>query len=149
MFNRIRYIVLVLAIIVAGNSVSRAAQFARPDGTLSSGSWSVTNSGADTFHHEAIDEVTPDDADLISSNNDNDTAEFTLSDVTDPADDTGHVIRFRVYSNKANESCQVLLYQGTTSIAGTAIYSFTNGTKNSWQTVTYNLTEVEAGGLHP
>jgi len=115
MFNRIRNIVLVLAIIVAFNSVSRAAQFARPDGTLAAGDWTPA-----VTLHEQVDEVTADGDGSYALAASSTTAELSLSDVTDPGVDTGHIMRISFMTlggAGAPEKISFALYQDTIKIA--------------------------------
>jgi hypothetical protein len=67
------------------------AQFARPDADASAGSWTTAPLWS------KIDEATASDTDFIFSNNNinGDVCEVSLSNVTDPAASTGHVVRYR------------------------------------------------------
>ena len=94
MFNRIRYIVLTFGMLFITADIAFAAQYARPSGTVSAGNW--TASGASTLH-EATDETAPnDETDYMTSGNRITTAELSLSPVTDPQTNTGHIIRFAI-----------------------------------------------------
>ena len=70
------------------------AQFARPSGDQSIGSWTgdPTNTTGDRYQN--IDEVSPDDADFVRSENNpsNSAAEFNLSSVTDPSSSADHTV---------------------------------------------------------
>ena len=76
--NRISYIILVLAIIFVSTTNVDAVQIARPDGTNSAGTWTV--SGAATLH-EAIDETASNNETDYIEDTGGDIAEFSLSDV--------------------------------------------------------------------
>jgi hypothetical protein len=115
MLKRTSYIVWVLAVLFAGSTDVRAAQYARPDGTNASGTW--TFSGAATLH-EAVDEtVSNDETDYIEDTG-GDIVEFSLSGVTDPQVSTGHILRvwLRSSGSGGGEKCDVEFFQGTTSI---------------------------------
>ncbi|TFG81597.1 MAG: hypothetical protein E4H19_14375, partial [Chromatiales bacterium] len=75
------------------------AQFARPDGSVEVfnllGGHSVNTTGN---RYQNVDETSPVDTDYVYSQNSpggGSNVEFGLSDVTDPAVSTGHILRFR------------------------------------------------------
>jgi hypothetical protein len=74
----------------------RTAQYARPDSDVSAGTW-TTDTGGTTDLYQAIDETNAVDADYIQSVTDPASAvtEVGLSNVTDPAVSTGHIVRYR------------------------------------------------------
>jgi hypothetical protein len=91
LFKRISYLVLALVFVLAFAAPSLAAQYARPTGTVSSGNWTAN---ATTLHGDT-GEVSPNDANYMSSSSNNDTCELNLSSITDPGVTTGFAIRFR------------------------------------------------------
>ncbi|MHC5111279.1 MAG: cytochrome c3 family protein [Planctomycetota bacterium] len=120
-----------------------AVQFARPNGTVSAGSWTPVG---DATLHETVDETTPNDDTDYMTTGASTTAELTLSGVTDPGVVTGHVIRFRFLSLGAGgpERCQVELYEGaTTLIASTA----TEQSRDAYSTFAYTLSTAEATNI--
>jgi len=132
-------LVLLLLLPLLSTQVCFGAQFARPDGTVSAGGW--TAAGAPSLH-EALDESTANgDTDYASATT-NTTGEVSLSDVTDPQTNTGHVIRFSIQSfgSGARERCAIELYQGGTSIAN----SNAEQSRGAYGTFTVNLSTVEA-----
>lgn len=115
------------------------AQFARPDSDVSNaGGW------APTPLWDQINEATADDdtTKVTSGNNPGtaDTFEVGLTDVTDPTDDTGHIIRFRhkQEGGARTSEAKAQLYQGATLIAETT--SVAPGT--IWTTTSYTLAAV-------
>ncbi|MHC5135281.1 MAG: fibronectin type III domain-containing protein, partial [Planctomycetota bacterium] len=126
-----------------------AVQYARPDGTTDPGTpnpWTAV--GAATLHEATRDEASPGgngDADYMSSDKFNTTAELSLSNVTAPTEHTSHIIRFAFRAiGGGDETCQVALYQGTTLIASTPAESNTSGT---YTTFSYTLTTGEAANI--
>jgi hypothetical protein len=143
MFKNLKILFAGLVLIVL-TTQGIAAQYARPDGTISAGnSWSPI--GAATLH-EATDEITANnDTDYMSSDKFNTTAELSLSNVNAPTVTTGHIIRFAFRAiGGGNETCQVSLYQGAVLIASTAAESNTSG---SYVTFSYTLSSGEAGAI--
>ena len=121
-----------------------AAQFGRPDGTVSAGSWTAV--GAATLH-EATDEVTAnDDTDYADAAGVNTTAELSLSNVTDPVSSTGHIVRWRYKpaGSAAAERIVVDLYQGTTLIRTSGNVTGTRGVYND---ASFTLTATEADSI--
>lgn len=120
------------------------AQFARPDSTVSAGTWDPV--GGPSTLWEAIDETSPSDSDYIEAlNGENTTCELGLSTITDPVGNTGHVMRFRIQGTGSGgpERCTLELYDGATLIA-----SITNQTSRAaWDTKTYTLTTTEADNI--
>ncbi|UCG49365.1 MAG: hypothetical protein JSU94_06190 [Phycisphaerales bacterium] len=146
MSKRISYTLsLALAMVVAfGTTVAMAAQYARPDGTVSATGWTASGTPA---HHEATDEVTPnDDTDyVLAADGVAATAELSLTDVTDPQVSSGHIIRFRMMSSgtKGAERCDFILFQGAAEIA-----SLTNqASRDVYTTFEATLTGAEADAI--
>lgn len=104
------------------------AQFARPDSDVVDGGWKNTITASAVDNYAAIDEATASDADYCYSANNpvNDELEVGLSNVTDPASSTGHVVRYRIgkegNTNKVVDFT-VRLRQGATEIA---VWTHTN-----------------------
>jgi hypothetical protein len=98
------------------------SQFARPDGdTTITGLW-VNEAAGTTNLFQSIDEVTASDTDYVqSASNPDGTAlyECGLSNATDPAVSTGHVIRYRMGKDITagrTINVDVALYQGTSLV---------------------------------
>ena len=116
---RIKSHQLLLALLLAASPAS-AQQFARPDSTIVAGGWTVGD-GVSASLWEAIDETSPDDAtthDRTSFQGSGETMELGLSNVTDPAVSTGHIVRARFErSGPAGGVHDICLFQGGTQIA--------------------------------
>ncbi|MHC4930175.1 MAG: hypothetical protein ACYTFU_11015, partial [Planctomycetota bacterium] len=142
--------ILFVAVMLMGLATPAiAVQYARPDGTTDPGTpnpWTAV--GAATLHEATRDEASPGgngDADYMSSDKFNTTAELSLSNVTAPTEHTSHIIRFAFRAiGGGDETCQVALYQGTTLIASTPAESNTSGT---YTTFSYTLTTGEAANI--
>ena len=93
MYKRIFQLLFGLIISVAVVSPAMAAQYARPDQTISTGGWADINASS---LHAAIDETSPNTSDYIESQNTNDTTHLGLSTVSDPGTSSGHIMRIRV-----------------------------------------------------
>jgi hypothetical protein len=97
------------------------SQFARPTSVISAGSWTDQDGSvvaADMI--SAISEVTADDLTYIQSESDpdDDTVEFSLTEVTDPQSLLTHVQRVRLGKSGSDViDMTVSLRQGTTEIA--------------------------------
>jgi len=121
------------------------AQYARPSSDIQTTNWN--NSGVGAYYQD-IDEVTPSDSDYVYTNAMAETALIVgLNAVNDPGSSTNHIIRFRAKSAKASkgpESCECVLYQGTTQIATTGVQTLTRDAYNSFQ---YELSPAEADAI--
>jgi hypothetical protein len=143
LLQKISYILFGLVIVLVIAPVGMAVQYARPDGTVSAGSWTEVNAPS---LHEATDEITANDnTDYAQTTTNDDTMELTLSNVTDPQTGTGHVISFRMMTlgTGSKERCRVELFQGTTPIASTN----NEQSQDAYTTHTYTLdptTEADA-----
>ena len=119
------------------------AQFGRPNGDLTTGSWSSTEG---TFY-EAVNETTPNgDTDYVYSSTDEDILNLNITDLVDPEGNTGHILQFvakSVGGGGQGESIQIYLFEGTTEIA-TDTETITRG---SYETVTYTLSAGEADSI--
>jgi hypothetical protein len=119
------------------------AQFARPSADISVGGWTATPLW------EKLDEVTPDDTttEITSGNNPTTNGfEVRVTGITDPDDNTGHVVRARVKKNSSGGrqiDFTFTLVQGSTTIATWSAPDVTN----AYETFTHNLTEGEAGNI--
>ncbi len=124
---------------------SYGTQYARPDGTVSAGSWTAV--GAAT-HHDAINETTPNgDTDYVQiATTTNPTLNVSTTDVFDPVLSTGHVIRFRANASGTGgaERMRMELYQGSTLIASTGNLAITRG---SYAAYSYTLSQSEADAI--
>ena len=115
------------------------AQYARPDSDVSASNW--------TGSYTAIDESSYDDADrLLGADNANGTTEKGLSDVTDPAASSGHVVRFRAWqeNNSHQRTLSVVLVQGSTVISTYAAFNLVKGTATSYS---WTLSSAEADAI--
>jgi hypothetical protein len=122
------------------------AQFARPDGDQTLGTWEDDGAGT-TNIYQAIDEASASDTDYVrNDNNTNDSYEATLSNVTDPTVHTGHVVRYRYRKDQSggnSRNIAVGLYQGGTLIASQTH----NDIGNTWTPGSFTLTTGEAGNI--
>jgi len=120
-----------------------AGQFARPDADVSAGTWTTAPLWS------SIDEAAADDGDLItSSTTSGSTCEVALSDVTDPAVSTGHIVRYR-YSKTAtggsSPNITVDLVENTTVRASSGAVAIPDAT--TWNDGTFTLTGGEADSI--
>ena len=136
---------LLLAMAVSQSAL--AQQFARPDGTSGTGTWTAVNAGT---HEVAVNEASFDDADYIDSGLGNDsTIIFTLSDISDPGAGNyanSHIIRYRCQATvgskpKGGEGCDATLYLLGTLISGTPN---TSATRGSFGLVEYTIVDASA-----
>lgn len=89
-----------------------APQYGRPDSDITQTNWSGG--------YGTIDEVTYNDSDYITgSSSANGTAEYGLSNVTDPVSSSTHVVRFRAWqqNNTKVRTLNAYLYQGATLVS--------------------------------
>lgn len=118
-------------------------QFGRPSADISTGTWTTTPLW------EKLDESSPDDTttEVTTANNPSNVAfEVRVTGITDPEDNTGHVVRVRVKKSASGGrtiNFAFTLLQGSTTIA---TWSASNVT-NSYATFTRNLTTGEAGNI--
>jgi hypothetical protein len=117
-------------------------QFARPSADVATAGWSPLPA------YEQIDEVSPDEADRVSSGlaPSTDTLEVSLSAVVDPGVDTGHTVRARYQKDDTDArriDLTVGLYQTTTLIRQEVLADIANG----WTTVSFTLTPLEASAI--
>ncbi|MBD3647623.1 MAG: hypothetical protein HUJ31_09270, partial [Pseudomonadales bacterium] len=120
-----------------------AAQFARPDGTVTASGWSAVNAAT---LHDAINETVADDSNYIDTGVGNSsTVIFSLSNVSDPGTyASNHIIRWRCQATvgakpKGGETCDAALYQGNTLIEGSNNNSATRG---AFGLMTYTITNA-------
>lgn len=122
------------------------ATFARPDGD-------ITNNGFSGGFAD-IDEASPSDADFwLGNNNQADTLEVSLSDVSDPSSSSGHIFRYRIAKGDEDGTTPdgggnavtitASLWQGGTQIA-TDVAQTADGT---WTQYAYTLTGSEADAI--
>jgi hypothetical protein len=114
------------------------AQYARPDSDVAAGNWTTAPLYA------SLDETTPSDTDYIVCpiSQTNTVCELGLSNVTDPASSSGHVVNFRAKKTGAVAALIVMLFQGGTQIA---TYSPTITT--SYAAYSYTLSGAEADAI--
>lgn len=130
-------------------------QFARPDADTTLGNFS-DDAGGTTNIFQAIDEATPNDADFIRSPASpvNEVYVCRLSDVTDPASSSGHVMRMRTATDLSGQEAIDFtqeLRQGYVSEAsqGTLIasQSRTGVTSTTFTDSAYTLSAAEADAI--
>ena len=124
--------------------VITGAVFARPDGDVSNaGGWTPTSLWS------RLDETSPDDSGTMVTSGQNpattETFEVSLTNVVDPQDSTGHIIRFRARGDDGGRDnfLTMRLYQGSTQIASSGERDVTT----SWTTFIYTLTAGEANSI--
>lgn len=137
----LRKTIIIIIVILALTSQSRAAQFARPSGTISSSSWIAVNAPT---HHEAIDEVTANGTTDYVESSAVSTLDVNLSGVIDPGVHDTHEIRLTVYSDKNGASFNVELYEGGIPISTSGSFS---PTRNQWAQRTYTLPTGDAANI--
>ncbi len=100
-----------------------AVQFGRPNSTIDSGAFSVVGA---TTHHEAIDEVVPnDDTDYAVTSTSGDELIVSI-DTVDPEGAMGdHTMRFmaKAFGAGGPERMQIVFYQGVTEIASSEVFA--------------------------
>lgn len=117
-----------------------AVQYGRPDGDISTSTWTTTPLW------EKLDETTSDGAttQITTGNNPTNQAfEVSLSNVSDPSSSTGHVVRYAINSNKNTCSGSAALIQGTTTIASKTITSW----PTTYTTDSFTLTSGQADSI--
>jgi hypothetical protein len=121
--------------------VAWGQDYARPNSTLSAGSWTAV--GAASLH-EALDEQAAADGDHATTTADT-TMELGLSAVADPLVDTGHILRFRIRGtgNGQPEFCEAQLFEGGSLVATTG----TQSSRGGYTTYPYTLTAGEASSI--
>lgn len=122
------------------------AQYGYPDADTSVGNWTAS-SGTDRYAMIDEDQASPDNTDYITVTDNlgaTETIEFTLSNVTDPADHTAHSVVVRSWTNSGFSSVtlNVDLKQGATSIKNEDF--FPTGTITDY---TMNLSEAQAANI--
>lgn len=130
------------------------AQFARPSGDQSIGSWTGDPTNTVGNRYQNIDEISASDADFVRSENNpsNSAAEFNLSSVTDPESSSSHIVNFReqmVHVGGGSPSSLDItcgLYEGTTLIAS-AVYSHGTGDAGIFYDRTFTLSAAEADSI--
>lgn len=130
--------------IALAGQIAPSRQVARPDSNVTQTSF--TNGFAD------IDEATASDADFAyGANNTAAVLEVGLTNVTDPAVSTGHIVRYRVAKTNAGTldgggnavTMTVALYQGATLIAADTVRTL-DGT---WTTYEWTLSGAQADAI--
>jgi len=117
------------------------AQYARPDDDIS-GSWDSTT-GANYF--DQLNEVSVNDSTYIQED-DGSTLVMGMSDVTDPAVSTGHILRVHCYrsSNKANTFTVRLLQGASTEIWTNSGATVTSGAPSQDYGATLSAGEADS-----
>ncbi len=129
-------------------------QFARPDADITDGNW-LNDAGSAVDLFEAINEVTPSDADFIESGLAPATDAFacSLSDVEDPLSSSSHIVRWRRGKDAAGGAAvdlTVQLRQGYVSegVQGTLITSQADaGIPDAFADASYTLSGAEADAI--
>lgn len=131
------------------------AQFARPDADTTLGNFQEDD-GTTAAIFDQIDEVALDDADYIRSPTSpiNEVYVCRLSDVTDPALSTGHVMRMRTACDQTTQETldftqQLRMGYVSEGTPGTLIASQarTGVNTTTFTTSTYNLSGAEADAI--
>lgn len=130
------------------------AQFARPDATVSIGTWTDQAGGTTTIEN-TIDESTASDVDYIRSVQAPSNAPFvcSLTAVTDPGTSAGHIIRGRIgkdVSGGAQVDILIQLREGYTNegAPGTLIAETDNtDVADGFTDFTYTLSAPEADSI--
>lgn len=124
------------------------AQFGRPVSDVTDGGWEDTTGGdGDGANWDEIDEVTADDGTtFVRADSSATMMEVGLSNVTDPASSSGHIIRFRAYATGSTgpERITFTLVETTTVRATINNQSIT---RDSWNTYSYTLSGAEADAI--
>lgn len=132
------------------------AQFARPDADTYNGDGWTEDDGDTTNMFQEIDETSPSDTDFVRSpvTPTNDAVVFRLSDVTDPALSTGHIVRIRYSADQdAQEAIDFVFELRQTYVnegsQGTLINTRTvsDVTSTSWVTDSDTLSGAEADAI--
>lgn len=97
----------------AATQIVLSVQFARPATTVSAGSWTPTNAAT---LHEAIDETAASETDFISTVTAADACVVSISEVTDPASSSDHIVRYRLRGD-GDSGITVELMEGASVIA--------------------------------
>lgn len=124
------------------------AQFARPDSDIDNpGSWTLS-SGSNIY--ELLDETSAVDSDEVTLSTTSTTYqefEVGLSNVTDPASSSGHIVRWRyeLAGGSMTKAFQMRLMQGTTAIATDEVTLVAGGT--AYTTREYTLSSGEADSI--
>jgi hypothetical protein len=135
---------ILLALLLLVVVPATAQQYARPDGDEDNATYFWDTPGASTAHWSDIDEATPDAVAEIAED-DGSVYRGTLSDVTDPASSSDHILRCYVYrtSNKAN-TFTMELYESGTQRATNGGVTVTNGSPAAAQAYTLSGAEADA-----
>lgn len=130
-------------------------QFARPDADTTIGNF-TTDAGGTTNLFQQIDEVSPNDADYVRSPASPISEAYVcrLSDITDPASSSGHIIRMRTATDLAAQEAIDFTHQlrqtyVSEASQGTLIASQTRlgVTSTTWTTSAYTLSGAEADAI--
>jgi hypothetical protein len=133
------------------------AQFCRPDTDTNNVDAYTDQGGGSTTLYTTIDETSASDADYVRTvtSPSSDVIVFRLSDVTDPALSTGHIMRFRCSTDVASGGetldFTLQLRQGYTNegsqgtLIATKAQTGVSGT--TWVDVTYTLSGAEADAI--
>jgi hypothetical protein len=141
-----RQVCLIVAslLCLAMSAPAFAQQYARPTSTVTTGNF--LPDGAATLH-EALDEVTANTSDYITSANTNEEAHLGLGGVIDPNTSSSHVMRARAYGNRlAGQTVQLRLYENSGGSL-IATHSITIVGKRSWEDFSYTLSGAEADSI--
>lgn len=115
-----------------------------PDADITDGGWTDQAGGTSLF--AAVDELLPDDADYIKSSallsGESDTCVLSISPMTDPNDDNGWVLRYRIDKTGAAASLVATLKSGATTIA-----SWTETPTGSPTTIERAITPLQVASI--
>lgn len=124
-----------------------AAQFGVPISDLSDGAWSENAGDADADHFDEMDEgiSSTDDATTSWRSANNPSADMLSSNITsltDPSDDTGHVLRVRAAKSAAGGrtiDIDFRIEQGGSTIHATCNDTSNNAISETWTTYSVTL----------
>lgn len=130
------------------------AQFCRPDADTTLGNFQDEGGGTTTIF-DGIDESSPSDSDYIRSPTSPSSEVYVcrLSDVTDPALSTGHIVRFRYSADQEAQetiaiTCELRMTYVNEGSQGTLINTKTVQTSTtSWVTDSDTLSGAEADAI--
>jgi hypothetical protein len=129
-----------MSLLLLFKAAAAAPQLARPDADITDGAW-LNEVGSATNLFASIDETSASDADYITNSTGTNAGFIGLSNITDPAVSTGHIMRWRA-KNDLSAAITLRLKVGGTNIA-TQAPSITS----SFANYSYTLSGAEADNI--